>query len=129
MTDTTALIRRAFEAQSRGDLDPTRAVVHAEAVLHVPDFVPLTGLSGFDGLVTLVAEMMGRADGGFATDLVEAIGAGDIVTTVNQVTATRGGNTLTYNTVWVFRFQGDQVSEAWLHPSLPSTDIKDFYGW
>ena len=91
--------------------------------------LPLSGLSGFDGLVTLVAEMMGRADGGFATVLLDAIGAGDIVTTVNQVTATREGHTITYNTVWVFRFEGDRVSEAWLQPSLSSSNIKAFYGW
>ena len=49
-------------------------------------------------------EMMSRCDGGFESTFIDAIGAGRIVTTVNQVNATRNGRSISYNTVWTFRF-------------------------
>ena len=74
-------------------------------------------------------EMMSRADGGFASTLVDAIGAGEIVTTINEVNATRNGASINYHTVWTFRFARGVVAEAWLHPSLPGEEIRRFYGF
>ena len=71
--------------------------------------------------------MMRRCDGGFASTFIDAVGAGRIVTTVNQVDATRNGRSITYNTVWTFRFTDGVISEAWLHPSLPGADVARFY--
>jgi ketosteroid isomerase-like protein len=124
-----SLVRAAFEAQAAGDLEPTRALSGDDGVVHVPEFIPLQNLRGFDGLVTLLATMMERCDGGFDSRFLEAVGDGDIVTTVNKVTATRDGRTLSYNTVWTFRFEGGKVAEAWLHPSLPAHEVAEFYGF
>ena len=71
---------------------------------------------------------MSRSDGGFASTLVEAIGAGEIVTTINEVNATRNGRSINYHTVWTFRFTDGVVAEAWLHPSLPGQEIGRFSG-
>ena len=78
-------------------------------------------------MIALVLEMMGRCDGGFESTFIDAIGAGRIVTTINQVNATRNGRSISYNTVWTFRFADDVVAEAWLHPSLPAQEIASFY--
>ncbi len=91
--------------------------------------MPVGPLAGFDGIVALVLEMMGRCDGGFRSDFVDAMGAGSIVTTLNEVSATREGRSIAYNTVWTFRFAGDQVAEAWLHPSIAEHELADFYGF
>jgi hypothetical protein len=80
-------------------------------------------------MVALIGEMMGRCDGAFTSTLVDAIGAGRIVTTVNEVNATRNGRSITYHTVWTFRFTDDVVSEACLRPSLPGDEIARFYGF
>jgi hypothetical protein len=72
---------------------------------------------------------MSRCDGGFASTLVDVIGAGEIVTTINEVNATRNGRSIDYHTVWTFRFTDDVVAEAWLHPSLPGEEIGPFYGF
>ena len=122
-------IRDAFIAQAAGDLEPSRKLLGSDAVLNIPAFLPVTDLRGFDGLVALVSEMMSRCDGGFASVFIDAIGAGQIVTTVNQVNATRNGRSISYNTVWTFRFTDGVVSEAWLHPSLPDQEIASFYGF
>jgi hypothetical protein len=73
--------------------------------------------------------MTSRCDGGFASTFLDAIGVGRIVTTLNQVDATRKGRSISYNTVWTFRFTDGVVSEAWLHPSLPSEELAHFYGF
>jgi hypothetical protein len=122
-------IRDAFTAQAAGDLEPTRELLGSDAVLNIPAFLPVSDPRGFDGLVALVLEMMGRCDGGFSSRFIDAIGAGRIVTTVNEVNATRNGRSITYNTVWTFRFTDGVVSEAWLHPSLPGPEIASFYGF
>ena len=122
-------VRDAFAAQAAGDLEPARMLLASNAILNIPAFLPVADPRGFDGLVALMLEMMSRCDGGFASTLVDAIGAGEIVTTINEVTATRHGRSINYHTVWTFRFTHDVVAEAWLHPSLPGEEIGRFYGF
>jgi predicted SnoaL-like aldol condensation-catalyzing enzyme len=127
--DNVDLIRRATQAQAEGDLGPARELIAGDAAIHVPDALEQGDLRGIDGLVTLILDLLGRSEGTFASSLIDAIGTGDIVTTINQVTATCHGQTLSYNTVWTFRFDGNQVVEAWLHPSRPEGEIARFYGF
>ena len=122
-------VRDAFAAQAVGDLEPARELLGPGAILNVPGFLPVADPRGFDGLVAVMLEMMSRSDGGFASTLVDAIGAGEIVTTVNEVNATRHGRSITYHTVWTFRFTDGVVAEAWLHTSLSGQEIKRFYGF
>ena len=122
-------VRDAFGAQAAGDLEPARRLLGSDAILNIPAFLPVSDPHGFDGLVALMLEMMGRCDGGFASTLVDAIGAGEIVTTVNEVNATRDGRSINYHTVWTFRFADGVVAEAWLHPSLSGEEIGRFYGF
>ena len=127
MEDYVDQVRDAFAAQAGGDLEPARRLFAPDAVLNLPAFLPVSDPRGFDGMVALILEMMSRCDGGFASTFIDAIGAGRIVTTINQVDATRNGRSISYNTVWTFRFTDGVVSEAWLHPSLPAEDIARFY--
>jgi ketosteroid isomerase-like protein len=125
----TELVRAGFAAQEQGDLEPIRALFEPTAPIHVPDFIPLPELRGLDGMIALVTEMTSSANGGFRSHLLEAIGAGDLVTTINAVTSTRGTTTIAYNNVWTFRLHSGKIAEAWLHPSLPSEQVANFYGW
>jgi ketosteroid isomerase-like protein len=129
VADNTALVRAGFAAQEQGDLEPIRELIDPDAPIHVPESVPLADLRGLDGIAALLMEMVARADGGFHSHFLDAVGAGDIVTAVNEVTATRGAKTLRYNTVWTFRFLDGKVAEAWLLPSLPVEQVAAFYGW
>jgi len=122
-------VRDAFAAQAAGDLEPARRLFAPDAVLNLPAFIPVSDPRGFDGMVALILEMMSRCDGGFASTLVDVIGAGEIVTSVNVVNATRNGRSINYYTVWTFRFADGVVAEAWLHPSLPGEEIERFYGF
>ena len=129
MNEYVDQIREAFNAQAAGDLEPSRKLLGTDAVLNVPAFLPIADPRGFDGLVAIVLEMMSRCDGAFESTFIDAVGAGLIVTTINQVNATRNGRSISYNTVWTFRFSDGTVSEAWLHPSLPDHEIASFYGF
>jgi predicted SnoaL-like aldol condensation-catalyzing enzyme len=129
LNDYVEQVRNAFLSQEAGDLEPARRLLGSDAMLNMPSFIPARRVQGFDGLVAVLAEMMARSDGGFASKFVDAIGAGTIVTTINEVNATRNGRSILYNTVWTFRFTDGVVAEAWLHPSLPSTEIVQFYGF
>jgi hypothetical protein len=120
-------VRDAFAAQAAGDLEPARRLFAPDAALNLPAFIPVSDPRGFDGMIALILEMMSRCDGAFASTFIDAIGAGRIVTTVNQIDATRNGRSISYNTVWTSRFTDGVVSEAWLHPSLPGEDIAGFY--
>ena len=127
MEDYVDQVRDAFAAQATGDLEPARRLFAPDAILNLPAFIPVSDPRGFDGMVALILEMMSRCDGGFASTFIDAIGAGRIVTAVNRVDATRNGRSISYHTVWTFRFTDGVVSEAWLHPSLPGEDIARFY--
>ena len=127
MKDYVDLVRDAFAAQAAGDLEPARRIFAPDAVLNLPAFLPVADRRGFDGMVALIVEMMSQCDGGFSSTFIDAIGAAQIVTTLNQVDATRNGRSIAYHTVWTFRFTHDVVSEAWLHPSLPGEEIARFY--
>jgi hypothetical protein len=129
MSDHVRRVREALHAQAAGNLEPARSLIRDDARINVPEFLPVDLPSGFDGVVALVMEMTGRCDGGFRSDLIDAIGARSIVTTVNEVSATRDGHSISYNTVWTFRFDGDQIAEAWLHPSVSEQELVDFYGF
>jgi ketosteroid isomerase-like protein len=130
MNEYVDQVRDAFAAQAAGDLEPARRLLRSDAVLNIPAFLPFADPRGFDGMVALLLEMASRCDdGSFVSTFVDAIGAGGIVTTVNEVNATRRGSSITYNTVWTFRFADGVVAEAWLHPSLPGHEIARFYGF
>jgi ketosteroid isomerase-like protein len=122
-------IRQAFHAQAEGDLGPAQELIAGDAPIHVPSALEQGDLRGIDGMAKLILDLLGRSDGTFAASLIDAIGTGDIVTTLNQVTATRNGQTLSYDTVWTFRFHGNKVVEAWLHPSRAEKEIAQFYGF
>ena len=129
MNEYVDQVRDAFTAQAAGDLEPARRLLGPDAVLNIPAFLPIADSRGFDGMVALLLEMASRCDGSFASRFIDAIGAGRIVTTINEVNATRNGRSITYNTVWTFRFTDGVVAEAWLHPSLPGQEITRFYGF
>ena len=130
MSEYVDQVRDAFTAQAAGDLEPARRLLGTDAVLNIPAFLPMAQPRGFDGMAALLLEMASRCDDGrFVSTFLDAIGAGGIVTTVNEVNATRRGSAITYNTVWTFRFADDVVAEAWLHPSLPGQEIAHFYGF
>ena len=130
MSEYVDQVRDAFTAQAAGDLEPARRLLGPDAVLNIPAFVPVADPRGFDGMVALLLEMASRCeDGSFDSTFIDAIGAGRIVTTINEVNATRNGRSITYNTVWTFRFADGLVAEAWLHPSLASEEIARFYGF
>ena len=130
MNEYVDRVREAFTAQAAGDLEPARRLLRPDAVLDIPAFLPIADSRGFDGMVALLLEMASRCDdGSFASTFIDAIGASRIVTTINEVNATRNGRSITYNTVWTFRFTDGAVAEAWLHPSLPGQEIARFYGF
>jgi ketosteroid isomerase-like protein len=130
MDEYVDVVRDAFIAQAAGDLEPAQRLLGPDAILNIPRFLPVVDPRGFDGMVALLLEMASRCDDGkFASTFIDAIGAGRIVTTVNEVKATRNGRSITYNTVWTFRFADDVVAEAWLRPSLPGGEIARFYGF
>ncbi len=129
MSNSVDRVRDAMRAQATGDLEPARSLILDTAHINVPAFLRLGPLRGLDGVIALVLEMVGRADGGFRSDFIDAIGSGDIVTTVNEVSATRNGRLITYHTVWTFRFDDDHIAEAWLHPSVSEQELGDFYGF
>ena len=130
MSEYVDQVRDAFTAQAAGDLEPARRLLRPDAVLNIPAFLPVADPRGFDGMVALLLEMASRCeDGSFDSRFIDAIGAGRIVTTINEVNATRNGRSITYNTVWTFRFADGVVAEAWLHPSLPGQEIARFYGF
>ena len=115
MNEYVDQVRDAFTAQAAGDLEPARRLLRPDAVLNIPAFLPVADPRGFDGMVALLLAMASRCDGGsFASRFIDAIGAGRVVTTINEVDATRNGADHLQHLAPFPRRDG-AVAEAWLH--------------
>jgi hypothetical protein len=116
-------------ALTNDDLDAARGTLRDDAPIHLPYVVPLGDLQGARGLLAVHTELLQRTDQTFLSTRVGIVGHGDIVVTTNQVSANRGGRTITYHTAWTVRFAGEEIVEIWVHPSCAESEIADFYGF
>jgi uncharacterized protein len=111
------LVREAFAAFGRGDIDALQRQYFAEDIRwHFPGRSPLAG--DHEGVVR-VAEMLGRpselSGGTHRIELHDVIGNDEHVVALHTTRAERAGRQLEVSAVHVFHVHGGKVTEAWTH--------------
>ncbi|GAA2432350.1 nuclear transport factor 2 family protein [Streptomyces glaucus] len=107
------LVRRGYEAFSRGDMDALRALLAMDATQHVPGTHPLAGdHKGQDAIIDFYRRLAEETNGTMRVDLssVCADGRGHVVG-VSRLTAERQGKRLDQMGCIVFRVVGDKVTD------------------
>jgi ketosteroid isomerase-like protein len=119
------LVREAFAAFGRGDIDALQRQYFAEDIRwHFPGRSPLAG--DHEG-VARVAEMLGRpaelSAGTHRIELHDVIGNDEHVVALHTTRAERAGKQLEVDAVHVFHVRDGKVTEAWTyHADLYAVD-------
>ncbi|MEU4494658.1 nuclear transport factor 2 family protein [Streptomyces sp. NBC_00210] len=108
-----ALVRKGYEAFSRGDMDTLRGLMTKDAALHVPGNSQLSGdFKGQDAIIDYWGRLFSLTDGTLKSELQHLLvdGRGHVVS-VHRVTATRQGRSLDMIGGIVFRIVGDKATD------------------
>jgi uncharacterized protein len=117
------LIRRAYEAFSRGDIPAVFGILGPDITWHVPGSSPLSGdYKGHDQVGAFFAATMELSGGTFTIDVQDILAQQDQVVVLCTVAAERLGQSWSSPEVHVWRvagtqavdfreFQGDQQTE------------------
>ena len=118
-----ALMRRATEAFSKGDITTLKQIIAEDAVWHVPGRSQVAGdYRGHDQIFGYFAKLMELTGGTFKVDLHDVLATDDHVINLDRMTASRGDKTLDMDLVLVVHPKDGKIAEAW--------DLfSDQYGW
>lgn len=116
------LVREAFAAFGRGDIDTLRTQYFADGIRwHLPGRSPLAG--DYDG-IGQVMEFFGRllelSGGTFRTELHDVLANDEHAVALYATVAEREGRRLEDNNVSTFHIRDGKVSEVW-------TQVTDMY--
>jgi ketosteroid isomerase-like protein len=111
------LIRRGFEAFSKGDMDALRNEQFTSDVkYHAPGRSPVSGdYNGVDEVLGAFAKLFELTGGTFKTELHDVLANDEHGVALAPASAQRDGKTFHDNGVLVFHFRDGKVSEFWLH--------------
>ncbi|MDQ0930636.1 nuclear transport factor 2 family protein [Streptomyces turgidiscabies] len=107
------LIRRGFEAFSRGDMDTLRALMASDATHHVPGSHPLSGdFKGQDAIIDMYRRLGEETAGTLRVALTSCLvdGRGHVVG-VYRFTAERQGRRMDEPGAIFFRIVGDKITD------------------
>ncbi|MFF5963207.1 nuclear transport factor 2 family protein [Streptomyces collinus] len=108
-----ALVRKGFEAFSRGDMDTLRGLIAGDATHHVPGDHPLSGdFKGLDSIIEMYERLGAETNGTMRSELIGicADGRGHAVGMM-RFTAERNGKALDDTGCIIFRIVGDKVTD------------------
>ncbi|MBM9508768.1 nuclear transport factor 2 family protein [Actinacidiphila acididurans] len=108
-----ALVRKGYEAFSRGDMDTLRGMMAADCTHHVPGDSPMSGdFKGIDAALAHYAKMAEETGGTFRVELQHLFvdGRGHVLS-VHRSTAERGGRTFDAPGGILFRIVGDKITD------------------
>ncbi|MCD7439856.1 nuclear transport factor 2 family protein [Streptomyces lincolnensis] len=108
-----ALVRKGFEAFSRGDMEALRALMTADCTHHVPGSHPLSGdFKGQDAIIEMYGRLFEETGGSMRSELQSLLvdGRGHVVAT-HRFSAERKGRRLDENGCIIFRIVGDKATD------------------
>ncbi|MGW0609835.1 nuclear transport factor 2 family protein [Streptomyces sp. NPDC002788] len=108
-----ALVRRGFDAFSRGDMDTLRELVAGDATHHVPGDHPLSGdFKGVDAIIEMYERLGTETNGTARAELIGTCvdGRGHAVGMIH-FTAERDGKSLDDTGCIIFRIVGDKFTD------------------
>jgi ketosteroid isomerase-like protein len=108
------LVRRGYDAFSRGDMQTLREVFAPDIVWHSPGRSQLAGdYRGVDAVLGFFGRTMELTGGTFRVDVHDVVANDEHVVGLNAVTAERDGRTLQDQNTLVFHVRDGSASEVW----------------
>ncbi|MGA5084819.1 nuclear transport factor 2 family protein [Streptomyces pseudogriseolus] len=107
------LVRKGYDAFTRGDMDTLRGLMAADATHHVPGTGILSGdFKGHDAILDVYRRLGEETDGTFRVELRQVLvdGRGHAVT-LHHFTADRRGRHVDEDGGIVFRIVGDKITD------------------
>jgi ketosteroid isomerase-like protein len=109
------LVRRAYEAFQRGDLDALRNYVTPDIKYHVPGRNQTAGdFQGVNAVLDSFRRVAELSGGSYRVELHEVLANGQHVVALARQFASHGGKSLDDIYSHVFHFQDDKISESWV---------------
>ncbi|MGW0710943.1 nuclear transport factor 2 family protein [Streptomyces sp. NPDC002643] len=107
------LVRKGYDAFSRGDMDTLRTLMTSDCAHHVPGGNPLSGdYKGQDNVLELYRRLFEETGGTFQADLKHVLvdGRGHAVS-MHLYRAERGGKRIEQYGALIFRIVGDKITD------------------
>ncbi|MFE7859452.1 nuclear transport factor 2 family protein [Streptomyces sp. NPDC057403] len=107
------LVRKGYEAFSRGDMDALRSLITSDATQHVPGSHPLSGdCKGIDAILDYYRRLFEETAGTFKVELRNVLvdGRGHAIA-MHHVKAQRGDKRMDEDGCIVFRIVGDKATD------------------
>jgi len=110
------LVRRGYEAFSKGDTDTLRKVFADDIVFHQPGHSPLAGdYHGIDQVLGYFAKIAERSGGTFRVVLHDVLADDEHAVGLHTAEAEREGRRLHSTVALVLHVRNDKITEAWAH--------------
>lgn len=115
------LVRRAYDAFQRGDLDGLRRDFFAADIkYHVPGRSQLAGdLEGADAVLDLFRKLFELTDGSYRVELHDVLATDEHAVALGRQFASRPGTSLEDIYCQVFHVRDGKLSEVWFFPYDP----------
>ncbi len=108
------LVRRGYDAFSKGDMQTLREVFHPDLVWHSPGRNQLSGdHRGVDAVLGFFGRTMELTGGTFRVAVHDVVANDEHVVGLNSVAAERGGRTLRDTNTLVFHVRDGKATEVW----------------
>lgn len=107
------LVRKGYDAFTRGDMDTLRGLMSSDATHHVPGTHPLSGdFKGQNAIIDMYGQLFTQTNGTLRVELRQVLvdGRGHAVS-VHRFTAERNGRRIDENGAIVFRIVGDKITD------------------
>jgi len=108
------LVRRGYDAFSKGDLQTLREVFAPDVVWHSPGHNQLAGdYQGVDAVLGFFGRTMELTGGAFRVELLDVVANDEHAVGLHAVHAERGGRTLDDRNTLVFHVRDGRATEVW----------------
>ncbi len=115
-----AMLRSAYEAFGRGDMDGVLANCADDIVFHNPGRSQSAGdYKGREGFMALISKVMALSGGTFREELTDALANDRHGVALALHTLERDGKKYEYHTVHVWRLANGKFTEFFEHPGDP----------
>jgi ketosteroid isomerase-like protein len=122
------LLRQAYEAQARGDLESYLDLLSDDFVLHIPGRSRIAGdYRGKDEVRRHFREIAELSGGTFRTEVHDTLASHDHAIGLVDARAERDGRIVELPRVHVWHVRDGKLSELWLHP-LDQYAFDDYWG-
>ncbi len=112
------VLRMAYDAQARGDIDAYLQLLSDDVVLHVPGRSRIAGeYRGKEEVRQHFSEIAALSDGTFRTGVHDVVAGEEHVVGLVRAQAKRDGATVDLPRVHVWHVRNGKLAEVWIHPA------------